>query len=278
MINKQEFEFLRVLAQEVNDRTVKLPSFPEVVMRIREALESDDCDAQKVASVASLDPVLVSKLLVAANSAFHSPGGAPITDLRTAVTRLGFKEVRNLAIALAVEQLYIGKERPEIGSALATLWRRSVALSSLAHVIARRCTGLDAEQAFLCGLLHEVGKLYILNKSSDFPEILSDIDTFLAGGDGWHPQVGKCIMEQWAFGEEIVDTLDPVEIQNPNPKATPELVDVVVAAKEIGSAADPAEIEFESIALRKLGIDADRLAALRPEIDERMQSLLLALS
>lgn len=277
-INRQEFEFLRVMAQEVNDKAVRLPSFPDVVMRIRDALEKEECDAAKLANLASLDPVLASKLLVAANSAFHNPGGASITDLKTTVMRLGFKEVRNLAIALAVEQLYIGQERPEIGGILATLWRRSVALSSFSYVIAKHCTELDAEQAFLCGLLHEVGKLYILIKSKDFPEMLDDIETFVESGDGWHPQVGKCILEQWEFDDEITNTLDPVEHQNTNVRAAPELVDAVVAAKEISTSTAEEDIDYASLSLQKLGIDAERLAALKPEVEERMQSLMQAVS
>ena len=161
---------------------------------------------------------------------------------------------------------------------LALLWRRSVAMSSLSHVIAKHCTKLDAEQAFLCGLLHEIGKLYILIKSSAFPEILTDIETFVESGDGWHPQVGKCIVEQWEFDDEIVHSLDPAEYQNPNSLSAPEFVDVVLAAKQIGSAESVDEIDFESVAMRKLAIDAERADTLQPEVEERMSSLMQALS
>ena len=117
--------FLQVLSKDLALKNIRLPSFPDVVIQIRDALEQEDCDIRRIAELASLEPMLASRLLQAANSAFYNAAGNSVTDLNAAVMRLGLREVRNMAIALAVEQLFIAEKHPLLKKDLALLWRRS---------------------------------------------------------------------------------------------------------------------------------------------------------
>ncbi|MEM9173441.1 MAG: HDOD domain-containing protein [Pseudomonadota bacterium] len=271
---QQDMQFLFTLSTELEKNEVKLPSFPDAVIKIRDALEKDDCDIQRIAELASLETALASRLMQAANSAFYNPSGATVPDLRAAVMRLGLKEVRNMAIALAVEQLFIARENPRIADDLSMLWRRSCALSSVAYVLAAECApGVDPEQAFLCGLLHDVGKLYMLTKKEDFPHLFVDVAERSDANGAWFPQVGKAITENWAFDETIVNSMTPLDTVSELGGAEPDLVDVVYAAELLCSASADAPMDYEVISARRLQLSETRVEEIQPAIALRMESM-----
>src|SRR5690606_21690545 len=98
MSNKVYFELISNFAQELTKGDISLPSFPEVVLRIRKLLEKDDIQVAQVSAAVSTDPVLVSRLLVFANSSHYNPAGVRIESLDIAISRLGFELVKNTAV------------------------------------------------------------------------------------------------------------------------------------------------------------------------------------
>lgn len=278
MVNQEDMAFLQMLSKELLLKQIRLPSFPDAVIKIRDALEQEDCDINRIAELASLETVLASRLLQSANSAFYNASGNKINDLNAAVMRLGLKEVRNMAIAVAVEQLFIAQEHPAIAKDLAILWRRSIAMSSVAYVLASECKRAAPEKAFLCGLLHEVGKLYMLTKAPEFPGIRIDVTERSDAPDSWHPQVGRCIVEDWGFDADIAQTVEPADLIRSNRAAAPDLIDVVFGAELICSATDETPIDFEHPCLARLGLDAEQLTELEPKISERMDAMMQSLA
>jgi HD-like signal output (HDOD) protein len=208
MSAEEQASFLQGLAEDLNSKNITLPSFPDAVINIRTALEDPTCTADRLAEMARTDTVLVSRLLMSANSAFNNRAGINIVDLDLAISRLGFESVRNTAITLAVEQLFNASQHEDLRDRLKDLWSRSINMASMSYVIARSANGMNADNAFLCGLLHEVGKLYILTKAGKYPGFLGDtasVDKVLAE---WHPSVGRSIVEAWGFPDEIVASVD----------------------------------------------------------------------
>lgn len=279
-MHADEMLFLNALSTELENKSIKLPSFPDAVIQIRNALERDDCDIQKVAKLASVETALASRLLQSANSSFYNPAGVAVTDLGAAVMRLGIKEVRNMAISLAVEQIFLAKEHKSIAADLATLWRRSIALSAVAYVIAQHCAKphVDPEKAFLCGLLHEVGKLYMLTKAADFPGVTVDLEATSDAENSWHPQVGKAIAETWGFAEDIVRTLTPLdELAEGGGAVAPDLVDVVYAAELVCAASPEEPMSFEHVSIRRLKLTSEMVIEMQPAISKRMESMVQSL-
>ena len=223
-------KFLKELANDLNSRNISLPSFPDVVIRIRSELEDPTCTADQLAGVARTDPVLVSRLLVAANSAFHNRAGIRIVDLNLAVSRLGFEAVRNAAIALAVEQIFRSSRHPDLREPLRDLWSRSISLSSMCYVLASGQEAVSEDSAFLCGLLHDIGKLYILQKAKDFPRLLGDRESLQKVLAEWHPGIGRSIVESWEFPPEIADTINLADVWHDRGSKKASMIDVVYTA------------------------------------------------
>lgn len=231
MDKSDQFRFVSLLALELENGDISLPSLPDVVIKIRNMLQRDDCDFGRISQAVSIDPVLVSRLFVFANSAFYNRANVKIDTLDGAIGRLGFEVVRNAAMSLAMKQLYGSNKHDQSAKHLRAVWARGMKLSSMAFAIAEMQPQLNSETAFLCGLMHEVGKLYILTKAEEFPEFLGNPKSLNVVLDEWNPQVSKCIIESWGFPDEVVESTDPETYQSHESDAPANLVDVVRVAK-----------------------------------------------
>src|SRR5688572_26446005 len=86
--------FVQALAAEATAGRIEIPSFPDVALQIRRVLSDDDCDTGTVARIASAEPALAARLLQMANSVALNPGRSKVTELRSAISRIGFSQVR----------------------------------------------------------------------------------------------------------------------------------------------------------------------------------------
>lgn len=250
--------FVTQLARELSAGTVKLPSLPDVVLKIRKLLEEDACDFERIAQVVRADAMLVSRLLVFANSAAYNATGEKIESLDAAIGRLGFELIRNTAIALALKQMYLGEKHKPVAAPLRALWRRSMQLSALCYCIAETNEELDAETAYLCGLVHEVGKVYILTKSHDFPEFLGDPGALEIILEEWHAKIGKSILESWSFPADICESADPSTYLTDLTHVAPSLADVTFVAERMLAAETDGAPNFATMPSSvKLGISDD---------------------
>ncbi len=261
----EQTRFLQQLAEDLNSRNIQLPSFPDVVVNIRTALEDPTCTSERLAEVVRTDPVLVARLLMAANSAFHNRAGIEIVDLDLAISRLGFEVVRNTAITLAVEQIFNASEHEDLKDKIRDVWETSLSLGSMCFVIAKGKGGLNADNAFLCGLLSGVGELYLITKARDFPGLLGDAESMATIVAEWNPSVGQSIVKAWGFSDEIADSFEIEENLSHDAGAPVTLVDVVFTARLIldETGAEEALAETEEPAPGKLSVAADTLPGLR---------------
>ena len=147
------FTFVQALASELSGGKIELPGFPHIVMRVQRVLADENADNNRIVKVLGSEPVLASQIVRMANSAALNPAGVPVTDLRTAVSRVGLDTVRSATIAFAVRQLRDAPILKGLEAPLGLLWKRSVLVASLSCVIARRLTNLNPDTALLAGLL-----------------------------------------------------------------------------------------------------------------------------
>ncbi|MDH3351677.1 MAG: HDOD domain-containing protein [Gammaproteobacteria bacterium] len=274
MSTDEQTQFLQQLAEDLNSRNITLPSFPDVVIKIRTALEDPTCSSERLADVVRTDAVLVARLLMAANSAFHNRAGIEIVDLNLAISRLGFEVVRNTAITLAVEQIFNASQHAELRESIKSIWSSSLSLASMCFVIARNSDNLNPDNAFLCGLLHEVGKLYILTKARDYPTLMGDADSLASVLEQWYSSVGKSIVEAWGFSDEIANSMEIEENLSSDSGSPATLVDVIYAARLVLENSDEQELDESSQDIvGKLKISQDTLPAIRDAYDQHAQSM-----
>lgn len=275
MDQNEHFRFVSLLGLELENGDIRLPSLPDVVLKIRKMLESDACDFERISQAVSVDPVLVSRLFVFANSAYYNRGNIKAETLDAAISRLGFEVVRNTAMSLAMKQLYNADKNDATARYQRAVWARGMKLSCMAYAVAKQRSTLNRETAYLCGLMHEVGKLYILTKAEDFPEFLGDPDSLDAVMEEWNPQITKSIIESWGFPDEVAESSDPATYVNHDTEASPTLVDVMVVAKLL---VDGKDEKLQTVfgaddSCIKLGVDEDVAAEVMLSYRDKLQSM-----
>lgn len=268
---------VEALTLELAGEKIDLPSFPDVAVRVRKALTNEEVDIEDVVRVISAEPALAARLLQVANSAALNPNGRRLTDLRTAVSRIGFNMARSATIAFAMSQLrraeaYKGLEQP-----LTELWQHSAHVAAVCHVIAKRFTRINADTALLAGLLGGVGKLYLLTRAVRFPSLLGDPAAYQRIVAEWHVRISQAILRNWDMADEVVAAVAAAENADRDHEGVTDLADVIVVSTALASLGpDPSadEMLFLGVpAARRMKLDAAKCGTALAESDAEIASL-----
>jgi HD-like signal output (HDOD) protein len=237
------YSFVERLAQDLQDARFELPAFPEAVLRVQRALQSPDTSAADIVAILSSDPSLAARVLRIANSAAFKPASGEITDLRNAVSRLGFNTVRTVAIDYAMRQLRRDSHSQVARAEIETISRDSLKVASVCYVIAKHYTQVNADQALLTGLLHGLGRLYIVMRAEEAADTTVNIREVAAG---WQATIGKAILESWSLPEALQHAVEHQD-DHASTRAigAASLTDILVASKILtneSGVSDPHEV------------------------------------
>jgi len=182
-----------------------IPVLPGIAARVIELAGNVDTPVWRIAEIVSKDQILAARLLGLANSAYCAPLQA-ISTIHEAIVRMGTAAVRNLVMTVCFSsrlydtQVYGANGRRLIDHGIGTAY--------LARIVADRA-GASPDEAFLYGLLHDIGKLVILKAVHDYRRQTSavlrpdDVSTLLAEE---HAEVGGRVLARWQL---------PLSIQEP---------------------------------------------------------------
>jgi putative nucleotidyltransferase with HDIG domain len=140
-----------------------LPMLPQVASEVIAGGLDDSTDIQHLAGLLNRDQALAGHVLRVANSPIYA-GGARIQTIQQALVRIGFSQLREIVVAVALRtRVFSGAGHQDL---LGALWTHSVAAAAYAREVARALR-TNVESAFLCGLLHDVGKPVVLSLALD---------------------------------------------------------------------------------------------------------------
>lgn len=260
------FAFVQSLAAELSSGNVDLPSFPDIALRVRKVLADDNVTPDKIVRVIGSEPALAARLLQISNSAALNFSGKTVTDLRTAVARMGFNMVRSAAIAFAMSQLKKVDTLKGLEKPLDSLWQRSASVAAMSHVVARRFTKVNPDTALLAGLLHGIGQLYIMTRAHKHPALFANQPAYHAIVRDWHSSIAKALLENWEMAEEIVLAVSEFEDLERSHRGPPDLTDILTVAHLVVSYQEYPE----SIELNMQGVQACQRMQLDREAYEKM--------
>jgi HD-like signal output (HDOD) protein len=239
------FEFVTMLAGELSAGKVDLPSFPDVAQRVQRALQNDDVSAEKIVRIVGAEPALAARLLQLANSAAINVGGRKITDLRVAIARIGLNLVRSTSIAFAMSQLTKSEDLRGAREPLRALWQRSALVAAMASVLAKRLTKVNPDSAALAGILHGIGKLYILVNAVKHPALFADTKAYHDIEQLWHANIAKALLENWEISADVVAAVHSHEDLEYHHDGEIDLTDVLLIANLLATYREhPRDIEL----------------------------------
>ena len=280
-IDAEAFAFVQALASELSRGKVDLPSFPDIALRVRKVLADDEVSQEQVVRVVGSEPALAARLMQIANSAAINFTGKPITELRTAINRMGHNMVRSAAIAFAMSQLKKVDTLKGLEEPLDTLWKASAAVAAMSHAVAKRYSKVNPDTAMLAGLLHGIGKLYILTRSSKHPALFADQVTYNQIVRDWHSAVAKALLENWDMAEEIVAAVNEYEDLERSHTGPVDLTDVLTVGNLLAAFKEhPETIEInmhDVAACKRMNIDRATYEKLIDESESEIDALRQAL-
>jgi signal transduction histidine kinase/HD-like signal output (HDOD) protein len=180
-----------------------LPSIPSILLRLVEGCTSEDATVEELSAIISADPSLCARTMHVAHCPYRG-GQKTITSVAKAVECLGKDTIKNLATTALVRQAF-GYSRWNSLMNLTTFWHESVLCATIAKRIALHISYPRPEEAFLTGLLHDIGKLLLLvSLSEKYATILQhaedDSDLLVSERErigATHCDVGAWLIRQW---------------------------------------------------------------------------------
>jgi len=189
-----------------------LATLPEITTRIIATIEDPRSSVGKLHAIVSHDPALATRILKVVNSAFYGLPGR-IASVERAISLLGLTAVKNIAVAASLGQMFRGSKLCD-GFTVRDLWTHCVAVGVTARELARRLQIQIADEAFLAGLIHDVG---ILVELQTWPEQIRAVCKSVSSGHGNfcdaerdamrvdHQVLGKGLTEHWNFPQGCQD-------------------------------------------------------------------------
>ena len=273
--------FLQSLATEVSEGTIDLPCFPDVVIRISHALADPNTSSDQVVTFVGAEPRLAARVLQTANSAAFNSAGKPLTDLRSAITRLGHQMVQGTAMSYAMQQMKNETSLRSIAQPLAELWNRSIAVASICKLVAMR-TKVPSDEAFLTGLLHGIGNLYIMARAASASTGLGSEQSWMELIGGWQASIGKAVLLSWGFADEMCEAVGDQGDLERRWKHEARLVDVLIASLVLADALktpEPRVIGTDGInAFLSVGVTPADCAAILADAEAQIRKVHEALA
>jgi putative nucleotidyltransferase with HDIG domain len=278
-----EFEFIKGLTTELSSKNLVFPTSLKTTMKIRRALDTPDISNDQIARIISAEPVLSAQVLKLANSAMFNRSGKKVEELRASTVLLGFGVIRNVAISVGMKQLKDHQASGQTSERMEGLWTRSMRVAALSFVLARNLTKLSPDKAMIAGLLHDVGKFYILNRACLYQDLFTSEQTLWDLVDQWHVDIGAAILDSWEISDDIRAAVMDHKSQEIPLSNRPTLTDVVAAANFLDAHFVAQSIEnldwsTRPTPLKNLQLDAESTSTLMQETAQELTAIMQVLS
>ena len=252
-------DFLVHVKNELESNRLVLPTLPDVALKVRDAVSKGDASAQELAEIIATDPAISARLIQVVNSPLYR-GTNEIKNIQMAVTRLGNKTIRTLITSLVMQQMF-KPTSPLLEQYFRSIWEQGVNVSAISRALAAFVPHLNADEAMLAGLIHQIGKLPILALVENIPEFRDSPSRLEKLLEKAHPHVGKIIMDTWNFPQDlklVASEYVNFQREHDGPADYVDLVQVAFLQSIAGTDHPACRVDWSLVpAFVKLGLQAD---------------------
>ncbi len=224
------------IAAQASRGELTFPTNVDATLKLQRALNDPDCHADVAARLVQAEPLLAARTVAIANSVAYNRNGNEVTNVRTAVQRVGFRTLNALAASVIMRQLGSKITQPALKAKASQLWQHSAHVAALSQVIARRVAHLDPETALFAGIVHEVGGFYMLSRAEEYPGLFDgDPDDWMEHGE---VQIGRCVLQKLGVPAAVMAAIEELWI---GMRALPpeSLGDTLLLANDLSPVASP---------------------------------------
>lgn len=269
---------------EIVARTGELPSLPHVATKVMKLVGEPDTSAKELQEAIITDQGMTAQILKIANSAMFGLK-REVRTLTHAIMLLGFGTIRSIVMASATKGLY--KSRRSAGLKEKLIWEKSIGSALIARGIADQFNDLDKEEAFIGGLMHNIGKTIFNNKfSEEYSQVMAEaynegkpIEFYERKQFGFdHAELGYCMLQQWNLSESLClsvrNYLSPGEAPGTALKQTAVISLAVRFCADLGlgvSEPEPIQDQDTDACQKILNLTPDRLLKWHEILEKRIE-------
>lgn len=261
-----------------NQGKISLPVLPQISREIETIMNKPTSGAEELAKVLEKDAVISIKIIATANSALYYRGGDKVQDLRTAITRLGTKEIQSIVSAITNRGLYETKNK-QFKELIEKLWLHSLSCAYCCRAISVKIGDRNSDKVFLMGLTHDIGCVLLLKSIGDIaPDTMEfDRNELMESLQEVHISFGAALLEESGYGREFSEVVR-LHKWSSFEKGTKKEVLIVNLADKVStkiqfgffeSDADLSNLE----SARALGIDEKALEGVAEEVKRGMKEV-----
>ena len=217
-----ENALLTILVEKISNDTLVLPTLPEIAVKVREAADNPDINLMEMSDVIAHDPALSARMIKVANSAFLGRS-VKVSTLNQAVTRIGLRQIKNIATAMAMEQLFVSKNKV-VKEYLSKSWQKTVDVAAAAITLLalylkdNKHSSLNVDTITLASLIYNIGILPILTEAERHQDVFANPQFLAQAIQKLGGKIGGQIMRAWDFTDDFIDVAESWA----NPKYNPE--------------------------------------------------------
>jgi putative nucleotidyltransferase with HDIG domain len=270
-----------LLLADVIKAVHSLPSLPALVLDLLASLEDAEVEVDVLARKIVLDQVLTARTLRVANSSFYGRQ-RKVATIHEAISVLGIHGLRNLALTATLMDRLAGGNDARF--CFSTFWRHAIGTALCARALAAR-TGLNREQAYTAGLLHDIGRLVLATRFHAAYGAVStyrkrqncrvvDAESAVLGLD--HAMVGEALARHWQLPDFVQQAV--AHHHALPPFGTHPMALVVHVADALTHGLDLSGDDMEMVpslaacTWGRLGLDADMLGAVLCEVEAQFEA------
>ena len=183
-------------------KSITLPSLPEIALYINAALEKEDVSAKKLSKIIQMDPVIAARVVQVANSPLY--GDTQNNSIQDALARIGIDGVRTIVMGVVLRDLFMPKSQPVIDT-MTKFYEHSIRTGVICYALAKKLKGFNADQAFMAGILHDIGVVPILVVADRHVQIAEKENTLAAVLTHLKSYIGGMVLQQWDFSEKFTE-------------------------------------------------------------------------
>lgn len=222
----------------------RLPSLPHVLVDMLHACQGNKVSFQELSSIISRDAAIASRVVLLANSSFFSRG-TKINSLERALLVLGTDTIKTIVITASIQQFFSGFNTGHT-EYLKSFWKRSLSCALMAKSLAILTSYPNPDEAYLTGLMHNIGELVLeTNYSDDFNALLQqcpqEAERCVREKQKFsvnHADVGAWLVKEWGLNDLMADAIEFHHAANSTVRDAHHLVKIIYLASKLSSA-DP---------------------------------------
>lgn len=199
-------------AEQMVEKVDDLPTIPAVATQVLQLLDQPDVQVEEVADLMLSDQVMTARVMKMINSPVYKPGHQ-ITSLKRALVYLGLRHIREVALTTS----FISAFDDASGAfEIATFWEHSFGVGMVSKIIAEKIGYIDLERAYIAGVIHDIGEVFLSNYLRDeFRQVLDGIkdkpiklvDAEARHFGTTHCEIGLCMARKWNFPESYCEVI-----------------------------------------------------------------------